>query len=122
MNYINRITFDKLKARFEILKMRAAYIEAEKLLIQEASDGNDLTGITGVKVISEFPPMTAEEFHQYQTDGFGNIRNKSPKEVILDKMNKIAADAQKYLEQEKYELVQELKELYERYKREYDRL
>ena len=119
MNYINRITFDKLKAQFEILKMRAAYIEAEKLLIQEAADGNDLTG---VKVITEFDPMTAEEFHQFQTDGFGNIRHKSPKEVILDKMNKIAADAQKYLKQEKYELVQELKELYERYKREYDRL
>ncbi len=122
MNYINRITFDKIKAQFEILKMRAAYIEAEKLLIQEAADGNDLTGITGVKVISEFEPMTPEEFHQFETDGFGNIRHKSPKEVILNKMNEIAAKANKYLEQEKYELVQELKELYERYKQEYDRL
>ena len=118
MNYINRITFDKLKAKFEILKMRAAYIEAEKLLIQEASG---TINASDMKII-EFPPMTAEEFHQYQVDGFGNIRHKSPKEVILDKMNDIAAKANKYLEQEKYELVQELKELYERYKREYDRL
>jgi hypothetical protein len=119
MNYINRITFDKLKAQFEILKMRSAYIAAEKLLIQEAADGNDLTGI---KVITEFDPMTPEEFHEYQVDGFGNIRHKSPKEVILDKMNKIAEQAQKYLEQEKYELVQELRELYDKYKSEYDRL
>ena len=118
MNYINRITFDKLKAKFEILKMRAAYIEAEKLLIQEASGTINASDMK----ITEFPPMTAEEFHQYQVDGFGNIRHKSPKEVILDKMNDIAAKANKYLEQEKYELVQELKELYERYKREYDRL
>ena len=119
MNYINRITFDKLKARFEILKMRAAYVEAEKLLIQEAADGNDLTGI---KVITEFDPMTPEEFHEYQVDGFGNIRHSSPKEVILKKMNKIAAQAEKYLEEEKYELLQELKELYDKYKSEYDRL
>lgn len=116
MNYINRITFDKLKAQFEILKMRAAYIEAEKLLIQEAADGNDLTG---VKVITEFDPW-AEEFHQ--TDGFGNIRHSSPKEVILKKMNDIALKAEKYLAEEKYELVQELKELYDKYKSEYDRL
>ena len=118
MNYINRITFDKIKAQWEILKMRTAYIAAEKLLIQEASGTIDASDIK----ITEFPPMTAEEFHQYQTDGFGNIRHKSPKEVILDKMNDIAAKANKYLEQEKYELVQELKELYERYKKEYDRL
>ena len=119
MNYINRITFDKLKAQYDILKMRAAYIAAEKLIIEETAKGND---ITGMQVIQTFEPMTAEEFHQYQTDGFGNIRHKSPKEVILDKMNDIAAKANKYLEQEKYELVQELKEIYEKYKQEYDRL
>jgi len=119
MNYINRITFDKLKAQYEILKMRAAYIAAEKFLIQEAAQGND---ITGIKVVQSFEPMTPEEFNQYETDGFGNIRHKSPKEVILNKMNDIIAKANKYLEQEKYELVQELKELYERYKQEYDRL
>ena len=117
MNYINRITFDKLKAQYEILKMRAAYIAAEKLIIEEAAKGNDLTN-----TIKIFEPMTAEEFHQYQTDGFGNIRHKSPKEVILDKMNDLAATANKYIKQAKYELVQELKELYERYKQEYDRL
>jgi hypothetical protein len=118
MNYINRITFDKIKAQWEILKMRTAYIAAEKLLIQEASG---TINASDMKII-EFPPMTAEEFHKYETDGFGNIRHKSPKEVILDKMNDIVAKANKYLKQEKYELVQELKELYERYKREYDRL
>lgn len=119
MNYINRITFDKLKAQFDILKMRSAYIAAEKFLIQEAADGHDFTNF---QVIETFEPMTPEEFHQYQTDGFGNIRHSSPKEVILKKMNDIALKAEKYLAEEKYELVQELKELYEKYKREYDRL
>lgn len=119
MNYINRITFDRLKAQYEILKMRAAYISAEQYIVQQAAKGMD---ITGMQTIEEFNPMTPEEFHQYETDGFGNIRHSSPKEVILNKMNAIIAKANKYLEEEKYELVQELKEIYERYKQEYDRL
>jgi hypothetical protein len=119
MNYINRITFDKVKEQYDILKMRAAYIAAERLIISQAAEGNDLTGM---HIVESFEPMTPEEFHKYETDGFGNIRHKSPKEVILDKMNDIALKANKYIEQEKYELVQELKELYEKYKQEYDRL
>ena len=119
MNYINRTTFNKLKAQFDILKMRSAYIEAEKMIIQQAASGND---ITSMQVIQSFEPMSPEEFHQYEADGFGNIRHKSPKEVILDKMNAIALKAQKYLEEEKYELLAELKEIYDKYKQEYDRL
>jgi len=119
MNYINKSRFSQIKEQYEILKMRAAYIAAEKLIIEESAKGND---ITGVEVIQSFEPMTPEEFNEYNVDAFGNIRHKSPKEVILNKMNEIAAKANKYLEQEKYELVQELKELYEKYKQEYDRL
>lgn len=119
MNYINRITFDKLKAQFDILKMRSAYIAAEKLIIEETAKGND---ITGMQIIQTFEPMSPEEFHEYQVDGFGNIRHSSPKEVILKKMNDIALKAEKYLQEEKYELLQELKEIYDRYKQEYDRL
>ena len=112
----NKTLFSYVKQTFEIKKMIKAYVEAERYLINEAAQGN------GVQYVQEFEPMTAEEFHQYETDGFGNIRNKTPKEVILQKMNDIALKAQKYLEEEKYELVQELKEIYERYKKEYDRL
>lgn len=115
----NRITFDKVKAQWDILKMRAAYIAAERLIIQEAAEGND---ITGLQVIQTFDPMNAEEFHQYETDGFGNIKNLTPKDLIKQKMIAIQEQANKLLEQEKYELVAELKEIYEKYKQEYDRL
>ena len=40
---VNRITFDRIKAQYEILKMRAAYIAAEKLIIEEQINGNDIT-------------------------------------------------------------------------------
>ena len=116
---VNRIIFDKIKAQYDILKMRAAYIAAERFIISQAAEGNDLTGM---QIIESFESMTPEEFNEFEVDGFGNIRNKSPKEVILNKMNEIALKAEKYLEQEKYELVQELKEIYEKYKQEYDRL
>lgn len=116
---VNRIIFDKIKAQWDILKMRAAYIAAEKLIISEASQGND---ITGIKIIQEFEPMTPEEFHQYQTDGFGNIKNITPKELIKQKMDALEKQGRKLLEQEKYELFAELKEIYEKYKQEYDRL
>lgn len=119
MNYINRITFDKLRMQFDILKMRSAYIEAEKMIIQQAASGND---ITGTQIIQSFEPMSPEEFDQYAIDGFGNIRHKSPKEVILNKMNALEEQGRKLLKEEKYELFAELKEIYDRYKQEYDRL
>lgn len=116
---VNRIRFDKIKAKWDILKMRAAYIAAEKYLIQEAANGND---VTGIQVVESFEPMTAEQFHQYETDGFGNIRNITPKELIKEKMIAIEKQGRKLLEEEKYELFAELKEIYEKYKQEYDRL
>lgn len=116
---VNRITFDRIKAQYEILKMRAAYIAAEKLIIEEQVKGND---ITGVYTTASFDPMTPEEFHKVATDGFGNIRNITPKELIKQKMNALEEQGRKLLEQEKYELFAELKEIYDKYKQEYDRL
>ena len=116
---VNRITFDRIKAQYEILKMRAAYIAAEKLIIEEQINGNDPTGVSKYY---NFDPMTPEEFHKVATDGFGNIRNVTPKELIKQKMDALEKQGRKLLEQEKYELFAELKEIYDKYKQEYDRL
>lgn len=75
----NKITFDKIKAQWDILKMSSAYIKAEQHIIQEQANGND---ITGASTLMQFDPMTPEEFHKTVTDGFGNIRNVTPKELI----------------------------------------
>jgi len=116
----NRILFDKLKQQWDIIKMKAAYIEAEKTLITEAQQEVEWTG--SLKTIEVFDPMTPEEFHQYQTDGFGNIKNITPKDLIKQKMDALEKQGRKLLEEEKYELFAELKEIYEKYKQEYDRL
>lgn len=115
----NRTLFSKIQLAWDIRKMTTAYIDAEKYLIQQTANGND---VTGMQVIETFEPMTPEEFNQYETDGFGNIRNITPKELIKQKMDAIEDQGRKLLEAEKYELFAELKEIYEKYKQEYDRL
>ena len=81
-----------------------------KILIQQTANGNDITGMQIVEDV---------EFVQ---DEFGNVRTLTPKELIKNKMNAIEDQGRKLLEAEKYELFTELKEIYEKYKQEYDRL
>ena len=107
----NRITFSKIKLKWEIQQMTSAYINAEKILIQQAAES-----------VETFEPMSPEEFHHYQVDGFGNIKNLTPKDLIKQKMESIEAQGRELLEREKYELFAELKEIYEKYKQEYDKL
>ena len=111
---VNVITFDKLKAQWDIMKMTAAYIAAEHQIIKQAND-NQL----GVQV---FGPINAEELHNYEIDGFGNIKHTSAKELIGEKLNKLEEQGRKLLAEEKYELFAELKQIYDKYKQEYDRL
>ena len=108
---VNRIIFDEIKSQWDIVKMTSAYINAEKILIHKASES-----------VETFEPMDTEEFHSYQVDGFGNIKNLTPKDLIKQKMNALEEQGIKLLEEEKYELFTELKEIYEKYKQEYDRL
>ena len=115
MKYINRIAFDKLKIQWEILKARAAYFDAEQEIIGKLPKYDD-------SYIVSHEPMTPEEWHAYEVDGFGNLKNITPKELIKQKMDALEKQGTKLLQEEKYELFAELKEIYERYKREYDRL
>ena len=55
-------------------------------------------------------------------DQFGNSRQLSPKEILKAKLDAFEIQGAKLLEEEKYELFAELKEIYEKYKQEYDRL
>jgi len=103
----NKITFDKINARWNIMKMTSAYINAEKILIQQSTFDQDQDNTTEISFVM---------------DDFGNSRQLTPKEVLKIKLDAFELQAEKLLEQEKYELLIELKELYEKYKQEYDRL
>jgi hypothetical protein len=68
----------------------------------------------------EDEPLIQEPY--YQLDGFGNIKNVSPKEVLYMQLQQLDEQRKKLLTQEKYELLIELEEIYEKIKKEHDRL
>ena len=103
---VNRMLFDKIKSQWDITKMTSAYINAERILIHQTNVSND----NDIEEIA------------FIMDSFGNSRQLTPKELIKQKIEAIEEQGRQLLEDEKYELFAELKEIYEKYKQEYDRL
>ncbi len=68
-----------------------------------------------------FEPMPAEEFLHKDVDAFGNMK-MSQKDVLAAQMSKLLITKEKLLNEEKYELLQELEEIYAKLKEEYDKL
>ena len=99
----NRILFDKLKQQYDIIKMKSAYILAEREIMQNP-------GLTAWQEVSE-----PQEFH-FMQDEFGNIKNMTVKELQIEKLEKQLEELERVgnelLAEEKYELMQEAKELY----------
>lgn len=91
-------------------KMTSSALLAEQHIMNNMALGVNITGASEV----------AEEVIMY--DGFGNARTITPKDKIKEKLDALEIQGNKLLEQEKYELFIELKEIYEKYKQEYDRL
>ena len=111
---VNRITFSKIKLKWQMLQMTSAYIHAEQHIIKNLADGIDLTGAN--EVVEEAQQV------EFTYDAFGNAKTITPKDKIKEKLDALEIQGNKLLEQEKYELFIELKEIYEKYKQEYDRL
>ena len=75
------------------------------------------------KRISErFKPMSPEEFFHHEVDGFGNIKHVSKKDILASQLQQLDEKWQELLDDEKYELLIELKEIYEKIKKEFDKL
>jgi hypothetical protein len=67
-------------------------------------------------------PMTPTEFFHHQVDGFGNIKHVSRKDLLYTQMQQLDEQRSKLLEEEKYELLIELEEIYDKLKKEHDKL
>ena len=77
------------------------------------------------KTIVEFNTMGPQEFFSKDVDAFGNIKYSqeyTQKDLLAEQMLQLEDTAKKLLNEEKYELLQELKEIYEKIKKEYDNL
>jgi len=67
-------------------------------------------------------PMTPPEFFHNRVDGFGNIKNISRKDLLYTQMQQLDEQRSKLLNEEKYELLIELQEIYDKLKKEHDNL
>lgn len=77
------------------------------------------------KTIISFDAMAPQEFFNKNVDAFGNIKYSqeyTQKDLLAEQMLQLEDTAKKLLKEEKYELLTELKEIYEKIKKEYDNL
>ena len=77
MKYVNRITFGNIKSQWELLKMRAAYIMAEQMIIEEAAKGNDITGHDAPKTTNII--FTSDSTNPEELDNFSFSFGEEPK-------------------------------------------
>ena len=105
----NRILFSKLRQQYKILQMKSAYILAEDHLIQDPD---------GVVVGTE--RIEVEEFKEFNTKEY-----RPKKTQILNLEHQIRALQElsnELLVEEKYEEMQEAKEILEKLRKELNRL
>ena len=105
-NLVTRSRFTKIKLEWELKKMVSAYIAAEQQLIQQGADG-----------INMQYDHNKDEFI-FEGDPFGNPAPQlTIKEQQIAKLEaqclEMEEAGRKLLEQENYELMDELKEIYE---------
>ena len=113
MTRANRILFDKLKTRWDITKMKLAYIMAEKEIMQNPS-------------LTQWEEHGLDQIIEQEFDSLGNVRNKTLRDVQIEKLEQqikeVEETAKKLLENENYELMHEAQDLYDTLKRQLNRL
>ena len=140
MNRVNRSKFSQLRQQYELQKMMAAYIGAEKKIMMDPG----LTGFTDAKtiidsmqfksyhqdengdIIETFEPMSPEEFFNKDVDGFGNLRQDAnegrQKSLLLEQAKNIRLLLDKAVVDERYEDAAELEKTLELIRKKYERL
>ena len=74
------------------------------------------------QVTKSWQPMSPQEFFHHQVDGFGNIKHVSRKDLLYMQLQQLDEQRSRLLEEEKYELLIELEEIYDKLKKEHDKL
>ena len=114
MTRANRILFDKIKTRWEITKMKLAYIMAEKEIMQNPA-------LTQWDESNALDQVVEQRYH---SDGL--VESKTVRDIQIEKLEKqleeVEETARKLLENENYELMHEAQDLYDTLKRQLNRL
>ena len=82
----------------------------------------ELARLIATKVINALrEPLPEPTFHT-EVDEFGNVKYFNRKEIIELQLKQLGEQREKLLNEEKYELLIELEEIYDKLKKEYDNL
>tara|TARA_B100001248_G_C27384932_1_gene459098 strand:+ start:768 stop:1058 length:291 start_codon:yes stop_codon:yes gene_type:complete len=73
------------------------------------------------RINERYQASTPEGFH-HTIDIFGNVKHVNKKDILFAQLQQLDEKWQELLEDEKYELLIELKEIYEKIKKEIDKL
>jgi len=104
---VNRITFDRIKAQYDILKMRDAYISAEQHILQNSINGfaDGIGDVVEERIIH---------------DQFGNVTHQAMtmRDLQIEKLESRAIELEKagreFIKREDYLNVKKAKELWEK--------
>lgn len=114
----------KLKDGSTITKIQMTSEQLEKLaqlIADKVSDKLEKLFEEEPKVQS-WEPMSPQEFFHHQVDGFGNIKHINRKDLLYMQLQQLDDQRSKLLNEEKYELLIELEEIYDKLKKEHDKL
>ena len=121
MTRITRTRFSKILQQYRLLEMKAAYIAAEREIMQNPSltQWDEAIEFRMKDGSVEFREMNPEEYAKvYESDAFGNMRQVTVKELQIRKLEEqleqLEETGRKLLQDEKYELMREAQELYDR--------
>ena len=101
---VNKITFSKIKTQWELLKMKSAYILAERDIVNDAT----LTGWQRNDAIED-DSMTLVDFQGWED---GNVRRMSEELKIKKQMEELEEQGRVALDNEDYQKMQILKEVW----------
>ena len=128
MQRCNRSKFASLKQQYELMKMKSAYILAEQAIMKNPSltswDEIEIRHKDGSVEFHRTEAMDAAQF--WTTDSEGELKPLTVKDMQLSKLEEELKQVEEVgrtlLAEEKYELLQEAKELYDKIKRQLDNL
>ena len=120
---VSRSRFSQVKQKFELTKMVAAYIAAEKKIITESTSGmaDGMTFSDGSQIIHVSDWTSPQEF---KYDGFGNPTNETEryKQLLLQQAAEIRAQLERAIAEERFEDCGELEKTLNDIKKRYDSL
>ena len=127
MNRVNRSRFSRIKQQYELKKMMAAYIGAEKQIMLNPgltgwSDNPSVVDqVSEMKIITEFGTISPEDFFKSQQT-LKQSNNDAERDIILKKAAFIKDQLEEAISNEEFERCGELEKVLNDLRKRYESL